>query len=112
MYDPKGKSRDLRRAYYTGQGFSLRKQFDRENPELANSWTHRYNYYDLQDQWICEKIGISCCDYYGSGSIPSWFRRGLNRSQRNYEKQALRDLVANSENFEDFALQRNRRSES
>ena len=112
MYDPKGKRRDLRRAYYTSSGFNVRNEFDKENPKLAKSWTHRDAYYELADQWIRERLGNSPLEHaYWGGSVPAWYRQGFNQRRRCREKQSIRDLVANmdAEDFENFLFPRFRR---
>lgn len=111
MHDPKGKRRDLRKAFLGGDRPKLYSMFDQIHPEF--NWENQdgqKNYGHLwyhichkaQDEWISETTGAPR-SFWGWGSPPAHFRRDLNRKQRTMEKRVLRIAVLDDD-WDDFAL--------
>lgn len=127
MRNPRQKKlRDLRKAWLSGDGFSLYRYFDklypeydwrlhhRRNPSNGESWSERYHAErKLRYEWLLEILGadvLQAAPYGGNGNSPAHFRRDLNRHRRAQEKQALREAIAHGDDWDEIEFPHFRRN--
>jgi hypothetical protein len=120
MRNPRlNKLREYRKALRGAKGYiSLWKLFDHIHPECEKdprwwhpdwrTWLDQVD--NIREDWFREITHEPVSFHYGGGNAPAHFRRDVNRSNRNKEKQAIRDAASNNVDWEDFTLPRPRRN--